>query len=140
MAASGAIVGGAGTAGEASTPCGALTPGAPSGAYAPPAIDYAPASAPVQPAMDPYGRIYVRWKVEAVDQDGMPVGLVAVDAQIWSPQGGPWARTRWTHWDGFARFPWGSNYSGAWTIDVTNMTLAGYTFLDGANCTATGNW
>ena len=93
-----------------------------------------------QPAMDPYGRILVRWKVEAVDQDGLPTAFVVVDAQIWSPQGGPWSRTRWTHWDGFARFPWGSNYSGDWQIDVTNMTLQGYTFIDGANCTATGYW
>jgi hypothetical protein len=93
-----------------------------------------------QPAMDPFGRIYVRWKVEAVDQDGLATAFVAVDANIWSPQGGPWSRTRWTHWDGFARFPWGSNYSGDWTIDVTNMTLQGYTFIDGANCTATGYW
>jgi cell division protein FtsZ len=35
-------------------PPGALTPGAPSGAYAPPAIDYGHASAPVQPSMDSY--------------------------------------------------------------------------------------
>jgi hypothetical protein len=93
-----------------------------------------------QPAMDPYGRIYVRWKVEAIDQDGIPVGLVAVDADLWSPQGGPFSRTRMTHFDGFAKFPWGSWYSGDWQIDVTNMTLAGYTFLDGGQCSASGNW
>ncbi len=93
-----------------------------------------------QPAMDPYGRIYVRWKVEAIDQYGAGVPLVAVDAWLWSPQGGPFARTRWTHNDGFAKFPWGSWYSGNWQIDVTNMTLAGYTFLDGPQCDGSGIW
>jgi len=93
-----------------------------------------------QPATDPYGRILVRWKVEAVDENASPVGLVVVDADLWSPQGGPFSRTRWTHEDGFARFPWGSTISGSWSIDVTNMTLAGYTFVDGANCSASGSW
>jgi len=93
-----------------------------------------------QPAYDPYGRLYVRWNVEAIDQGGLPVALVAVDADLWAPQGGPFSRTRLTHFDGFAKFPWGSSVSGDWTIDVTNMTLQGYTFLDGANCTATGYW
>jgi len=89
-----------------------------------------------QPAIDPYGRIYLRWKVEAIDQDGAPVGFVAVTANLTSPEGGPFTRTRWSHWDGIARFPWGSHISGLWTIDVTNMVLDGYTFLDGANCSA----
>jgi len=93
-----------------------------------------------QPATDPYGRILVRWKVEAVDENASPVGLVVVDADLWSPLGGPFSRTRWTHEDGFARFPWGSTISGSWAIDVTNMTLAGYTFVDGANCSASGSY
>ena len=93
-----------------------------------------------QPATDPYGRIYVRWKVEAVDGAGAGVALVSVDADLWWPTGGPVSRTRLTHNDGFARFPWGSTLSGDWAIDVTNMTLAGYTFVDGANCSAAGYW
>jgi len=93
-----------------------------------------------QPATDPYGRIYVRWKVEAVDQAGASLPLVSVDAALWWPTGGPANRTRLTHNDGYARFPWGSVISGDWAIDVTNMTLAGYTFVDGANCSAAGYW
>ncbi len=93
-----------------------------------------------QPAMDPYGRIYVRWKVEAIDQNLVAMPNVAVDANLWWPTGGPVSRTRWTHNDGFAKFPWGSWVSGLWTIDVTNMTLAGYTFADGPQCTSAGTW
>jgi len=93
-----------------------------------------------QPAIDPYGRILLRWKVEALDQNMVSVPLVVVDADLWWPTGGPVSRTRTSHSDGFARFPWGSNVSGTWTIDVTNMALAGYTFADGANCTASGTW
>ena len=93
-----------------------------------------------QPAVDPYGRILLRWKVEVLDQNMANVPQVAVDADLWWPTGGPASRTRLSHYDGFALFPWGSAVSGTWTLDVTNMTLAGYTFADGANCTATGIW
>ena len=41
---------------------------------------------------------------------------------------------------GAAAFPWGSPVSGLWTIDVSGMVLAGYTFVDGANCSAQANW
>jgi len=93
-----------------------------------------------QPAFDPFGRIYVRWKVEVLDQNLVNVPMVAVGADLWWPTGGPVSRTRVSHNDGFAKFPWGSWVSGPWMIDVTNMTLAGYTFVDGPNCTATGVW
>ena len=93
-----------------------------------------------QPMLDPFGRIHLRWKVEVLDQNMANVPQVAVDASLWWPTGGPVSRTRTSHVDGFARFPWGSAISGTWTIDVTNMTLAGYTFADGANCTASGTW
>jgi len=93
-----------------------------------------------QPTIDPYGRILLRWKVEVLDQGMVQVPLVTVDADLWWPTGGPASRTRLSHGDGFALFPWGSAVSGTWMIDVTNMTLAGYTFADGANCTASGTW
>jgi len=85
---------------------------------------------------DPYGRELIKWWVEAVDQYGAIVPLVTVDADLTWPTGGPVSRTRLTHYDGYARFHWGSNLPGTWTIDVTNMTLAGYTFVDGPQCSA----
>lgn len=91
-------------------------------------------------SMDPYGRIYIRWRVEAIDQNMVSVPLVAVTAELSWPTGGPVSRTRLSRATGFASFPWGSSVSGPWTIDVTNMALAGYTFADGPNCTATGVW
>jgi hypothetical protein len=91
-------------------------------------------------ALDPYGRVVVRWKVEAVDQNNAPMGAVAVTADLVSPVGGPFTRTRMTHPNGIARFTWGSRTSGHWTIDVSDMVLAGYTFVDGANCSAAGDW
>lgn len=93
-----------------------------------------------QPTVDPYGRILLRWKVQVLDQALAPVPLVTVGADLWSPTGGPVSRVRLSHGDGFALFPWGSAVSGTWTIDVTDMTLAGYTFADGDNCTASGTW
>jgi len=87
--------------------------------------------------LDPYGRELLKWWVEAIDENGAIVPLVAVAADLTWPMGGPVSRTRLTHWDGYARFHWGSNLPGTWTIDVTNMTLAGYTFADGPQCSAT---
>jgi len=86
--------------------------------------------------LDPYGRELIKWWVEAVDQGGAIVPLVTVDADLTWPTGGPVSRTRLTHYDGYARFHWGSVVPGTWTIDVTNMTLAPYTFADGPNCSA----
>ncbi|HNS52821.1 MAG TPA: hypothetical protein PKO09_16775 [Anaerolineae bacterium] len=87
-------------------------------------------------SLDPYGRELLKWWVEAVDQAGAIVPLVAVDADLTWPAGGPVSRTRLTHFDGYARFHWGSVAAGTWTIDVTDMTLAGYSFVDGAQCSA----
>ncbi|HNS52820.1 MAG TPA: hypothetical protein PKO09_16770 [Anaerolineae bacterium] len=87
-------------------------------------------------AMDPYGRLLIRWNVLAFDQNGTPVPLVAVTADLTSPWGSG-TRSRLTHYNGFAKFPWGSQVSGDWTIDVTNMVIAGYTFADGPQCSAT---
>jgi hypothetical protein len=92
------------------------------------------------PRVDPYGRLYVKWMVEAVDQANAPVGTVAVTADLMWPGGGPVTRTRMTHMDGSARFHWGSRASGTWAIDVTDMVLAGYTFADGEQCTASTDY
>lgn len=86
--------------------------------------------------MDPYGREMIKWWVESIDQNGAPVPMVVVDADLTWPTGGPASRTRLTQADGFARFPWGANAAGTWTIDVTAMTLDGYAFVDGPSCSA----
>jgi hypothetical protein len=92
------------------------------------------------PRVDPYGRMQVKWMVQAVDQANAPVGTVAVTADLTWPEGGPVTRARMTHMDGVARFHWGSRASGTWAIDVTNMVLAGYTFADGEQCSASTNY
>jgi hypothetical protein len=88
------------------------------------------------PRVDPYGRLYLKWMVQAVDEANTPVGEVAVTAELSWPAGGPVTRTRMAHLDGMARFHWGSRVSGTWTIDVSDMVLAGYTFVDGEQCSA----
>jgi len=89
--------------------------------------------------VDPYGRLVIKWKVGVVDQDTNPVGEVAVTADLTWPTGGPVSRTRMSNnTNGIANFPWGSNVSGTWTIDVSDMVKAGYTFVDGAQCHAEG--
>ncbi len=91
--------------------------------------------------MDPYGRLLIKWQVLAVDQDGAFQGGVDVTADLTWPLGGPISRTRVTKFaNGYVAFPWGSPVGGLWTIDVTNMVLAGYTFVDGAQCSAGANW
>jgi len=88
--------------------------------------------------MDPYGRFIVRWRVWAVDQDTAPAGEVAVTADLVSAARSG-TRTRMSHnFNGVALFPWGSNTSGYWSIDVSAMVKAGYTFIDGPQCFADG--
>ena len=90
-----------------------------------------------QVRLDPYGRLLLRWFVLAFNQDGTPLPYVAVTADLTSPQYTvPRSVTRWSHLDGNARFPYGSRWSGTWTIDVTDMVLAGHTFVDGPQCSA----
>lgn len=92
-------------------------------------------------AFDPYGRPIVKWKVWVVDQVGSPVGEVAVTADMVVPTGATVTRTRMSYnINGVANFHWGSPYSGFWSIDVTNMVKAGYTFVDGPQCYAEGSF
>jgi hypothetical protein len=82
---------------------------------------------------DPYGRTVLRVKVTVHDQNHDPVGGVAVDASIWSPVGGPYARTRMTKDTGMASFPWGSKLPGSWQLCVDYLTKAGYTYDPASN-------
>ena len=83
--------------------------------------------------MDPFGNLQAKWRVAVVDQDGNPAGNVAVTADLTS-QSISGTRTRMSKPNGMANFPWRSKLSGEWTIDVTNMVKAGYTFVDGDQC------
>ena len=79
-------------------------------------------------SLDPYGRTLLRAKVAVHDANHSAVGDVAVDASVWSPVGGPYARTRLTKAAGWATFPWGSKISGAWHLCVDNLTKTVYTY------------
>ncbi len=84
--------------------------------------------------LDPYGRTLLSAFVLVHDQNHSTLGEVMVDASIWSPTGGPFARTRVTkNVNGVARFPWGSATGGTWQLCVDNLTMAGYTYNPGAN-------
>jgi hypothetical protein len=85
-------------------------------------------------SLDPYGRTLLRVKVAVHDEAHNPVGDVAVDASIWSPVGGPYARARMTKEStGMAAFPWGSNVPGTWQLCVDNLAKTGYTYDPGSN-------
>jgi uncharacterized repeat protein (TIGR01451 family) len=84
-------------------------------------------------AMDPYGRIVARWYVLTHDAQHAALGLVAVDAAITDPLGGPYFRTRLTKPSGWARFHWGRNAGGTFQLCVDNLTLAGFTYVPANN-------
>jgi len=87
--------------------------------------------------LDPYGRRMIKWKVPVVFDWNGPVGDVAVTAELTSPVGGPWTRTRTSHLaNGIASFSWGASASGVWSIDVSDMVLGCYNFVDGDQCHA----
>ena len=89
--------------------------------------------------MDPFGNLQAKWKVTVVDQDGNPAGNVAVTADLTSPSISG-TRTRMSKANGLASFPWRSKMSGDWTIDVSDMVKAGYSFIDGDQCSASMNY
>jgi hypothetical protein len=85
-------------------------------------------------SLDPYGRTLLRVKVAVHDEAHNPAGDVAVDASIWSPVGGPYARTRMTKEStGMAAFPWGSSVPGTWQLCVDNLAKAGTTYDPDSN-------
>ena len=84
--------------------------------------------------VDPYGRTLLSMRVIVHNANHLPLGDVAVDAEITPPQGGTYARTRMTRpTTGAARFHWGSNYTGTWELCVTNLSLAGYVYVPADN-------
>lgn len=91
-------------------------------------------------SLDYLGRPILRMFVLAEDENLVPLGNVAVDASMWVPDGGPFARTRFTKPSGWARFHWGSTASGTWTICVDNLTLAGYVYNPDDNWETCYDW
>jgi CSLREA domain-containing protein len=80
-------------------------------------------------SLDPYGRTLLRVKVAVHGASHQPAGDVAVDASIWSPVGGPYARTRMTKLStGMASFPWGSNVPGTWQLCVEDLVRDGHIY------------
>jgi hypothetical protein len=78
-------------------------------------------------AMDPYGRYLLKMKVGVHNADHTTLGEVAVTASMWSPDGGPFVRTRMTKpTTGHASFHWGSAFAGTWQICVEDLVKTGY--------------
>jgi hypothetical protein len=84
-------------------------------------------------SLDPYGGYRLVVRVTVHDQDHNPVGEASVDALIWSPVGGPHARTRISKPSGMARFPWGSRDAGIWQLCVDNLAKDGFSYDPGSN-------
>jgi hypothetical protein len=90
--------------------------------------------------LDYLGRPVLRMHVVVEDQDALPLSHVAVDASMWVPDGGPFERTRITKPSGAARFHWGSNASGTWTLCVDDLTLDGYIYVPDDNVVTCMDW
>ncbi len=66
-------------------------------------------------------------KVQAADQDGVPMADVRVDATVTTPSL-EWARWRWTRPSGWARFWAPLSVLGTYGLCVDDLTLAGYVY------------
>ncbi len=91
-------------------------------------------------SLDYMGRPVLRIHVMAADEAAAPLSDVLIDASIWVPDGGPFLRSRYTKPSGYARFHWGSNASGTWTICVDNMTKAGWIYDPNQNVVTCMDW
>ena len=84
--------------------------------------------------VDPYGRAVLRADVQVHKQDHTALGTCEVLATITypGPSGSQSAqRMRYTRWNGWARFYWGSAFSGDWSLCVDNLTKSGYAYAPG---------
>lgn len=79
----------------------------------------------------------IYWRVQIVDQNGVPVSGAAVVTQLLNPSGGTWAtQTQTTNASGWALFnksTQNNNANGTYTINVTNVTKTGATYNPAAN-------
>ena len=83
------------------------------------------------------GRLVV--KVLVADQDGAPLVMALVDADITTPMF-DWARWRYTNIGGWAKFWAPLMYDGTYGLCVTNLTLDGYTYEPGDNVYTCMDW
>lgn len=79
----------------------------------------------------------IYWRVQIVDQNGVPVSGAAVLSQILRPDGNSWAtQTQTTNASGWALFTkatQNNNAKGTYTINVTSVTKTGATYNPSAN-------
>ncbi len=90
--------------------------------------------------VDVHGRTVLVAHVQAVDEDGSPLGGVDVEASITAPGGVTYQRTRITKPSGYARFVWGSGADGAFLLCVDDMALAGYVYTPEDNVVTCREW
>lgn len=90
--------------------------------------------------VDYMGRPVLTMHVLVEDEQATPLATVSVDASIWVPDGGPFARERLTKPSGYARYHWGSTASGTWTLCVDDLTLEGYMYNPDDNVVTCMDW
>ena len=91
-------------------------------------------------SFDYLGRPRLRMHVLVEDEGLNPLPDVLVEAAIWVPDGGPFVRERYTKLTGNARFHWGSNASGTWTLCVEHLARAGYVHNPDDNVVTCMDW
>jgi hypothetical protein len=91
-------------------------------------------------SLDYMGWPVLRIHAMAADKTGSPLSDVLVDALFWVPDGGPFERSRYTKPSGYSRFHWGSTATGAWTLCVDNLTLAGWIYDPSQNVVTCMDW
>jgi hypothetical protein len=91
-------------------------------------------------SLDYLGRPVLRVHVLVEDENLDPLSDALVQAAIWVPDGGPHVRERYTKPSGNARFHWGSNASGTWTLCVEGLARAGYVYNPDDNVVTCMDW
>jgi predicted outer membrane repeat protein len=91
-------------------------------------------------SLDDLGRPVLRAHVYIEDEDLNPLPHVAVEAAVTVPCGGPYVRMRYTKPSGNARFDWGCNQSGTWTLCVEDLVLEGYVYVPDDNVVICKDW
>jgi hypothetical protein len=85
------------------------------------------------------GRPRLRICVYVEDKDLNPLPDVLVDAAI-TLSCAPCERARYTKPSGHARFHWGCNQSGTWTLCVEDLPCEGYVYVPGGNVVTCMDW
>jgi hypothetical protein len=91
-------------------------------------------------SVDYMGRPRLRMHVLAEDEASVGLQDVLVTAWMWTPDAGPIERERYSKPSGNARFHWGSNASGTWSLCVQDLELAGYVYNPDDNVVTCMDW